>query len=185
MQLRRVFELGRVGTISSRFLVFLGMMSVGVVAFDSTAHANNRVEGLRETIWTDTLTGFAIGGYDPVSYYTDGQARTGEPGRETEWGGVSWAFANDGNLDAFSEAPEIYAPRFGGYDPVSLSRGVILPGNPGIWSLHEGGVFFFADAVHQAIWRKEKNRILSMATMFWRERLAANEPTMRLSDEPN
>ena len=35
-----------------------------------------------------------------------------------------WRFSNEGNRAAFAEHPEVYTPRFGGYDPVAIARGV-------------------------------------------------------------
>ena len=35
-----------------------------------------------------------------------------------------WRFRNEGNRAAFAEHPEVYLPRFGGYDPVTIARGV-------------------------------------------------------------
>ena len=32
--------------------------------------------------------------------------------------GAIWRFRNEGNRAAFAADPEVYMPRFGGYDPV-------------------------------------------------------------------
>ena len=47
------------------------------------------------------------------------------------YAGAVWRFGNEGNRAAFAADPEVYMPRFGGYDPVGISRGVATPGYPG------------------------------------------------------
>jgi len=37
--------------------------------------------------WTDPATGFAVGGYDPVSYFTPGGPRRGSADYEATWRG--------------------------------------------------------------------------------------------------
>jgi YHS domain-containing protein len=69
-----------------------------------------------ERIVTDRLTGFAIGGFDPVAYFTDGKPVPGRAEFELSSAGVVWRFANEGNRAAFAANPDVYAPQFGGYD---------------------------------------------------------------------
>ena len=68
-------------------------------------------------------TGLAISGFDPVAYFTDGKALFGRPEFELSLDGAVWRFSNEGNRGAFEQHPEVYAPRFGGYDPVAIGRG--------------------------------------------------------------
>lgn len=79
----------------------------------------------------DRYTGLAIGGFDPVSYFTDARPMAGQPGFEVSEAGAVWRFRNEGNRAFFLAHPEIYGPQFGGYDPTDLARGVPLAGNPG------------------------------------------------------
>ena len=67
-------------------------------------------------------TGLAISGFDPVSYFTDGKAIFGRPEFELNKDGAVWRFSNEGNRGAFEQHPEVYAPQFGGYDPVAIGR---------------------------------------------------------------
>ena len=62
-------------------------------------------------IVTDPLTGVAIDGYDPVSYFTETEPQQGKPDFEYDWGGVPWYFATAANRDVFMRAPDIYAPQ--------------------------------------------------------------------------
>jgi hypothetical protein len=45
--------------------------------------------GITERIVVDRFTGLAIGGYDPVAFYTDGKPMPGSPDFELSYGGVA------------------------------------------------------------------------------------------------
>jgi hypothetical protein len=86
-----------------------------------------------ERIVVDWHTGLAIGGYDPVAFFTDGKPVAGRPDFELHYGGAVWRFCNVGNKEAFAARPDVYVPQFGGYDPVGVARGVAVAGNPEHW----------------------------------------------------
>src|SRR5690606_5359841 len=52
-------------------------------------------------VLTDPLTGLAIEGMDPVSYFTEPTPLAGSPEFEFEWMGAPWLFANAANRDIF------------------------------------------------------------------------------------
>ena len=96
-------------------------------------------------------TGLAIDGFDPVAYFVDGKPRVGRPDLELRIGGANWRFANEGNLAAFAADPEVYAPRFGGYDPVAAVRDAATPGHPELWLIADGQLYlFYSDEARQA-----------------------------------
>ena len=68
-------------------------------------------------------TGLAISGVDPVGYFTDGKPVFGRPDVELTYDGTVWRFENEGNRAAFKADPDVYMPRFGGYDPVAIAQG--------------------------------------------------------------
>ena len=72
-------------------------------------------------------TGLAISGFDPVAYFTEGKALFGRPEFELNLDGAVWRFSNEGNRGAFADHPEVYAPRFAGYDPVAIGHAPALP----------------------------------------------------------
>jgi hypothetical protein len=85
-------------------LSLLAGMSLGVAA-----------GGITERIVVDRHTGLAIDGYDPVAFYTDGRPLPGSLDFELQYGGAVWRFCNFGNRAAFAERPDVYMPKFGGY----------------------------------------------------------------------
>lgn len=78
----------------------------------------------------NATTGLAISGFDPVAYFTEGKALFGRAEFELNLEGSVWRFNNEGNRGAFEKNPEVYAPQFGGYDPVAIGRGRSVQGHP-------------------------------------------------------
>ena len=76
-----------------------------------------------DRILVDAHTGLANSGFDPVAYFTDDKPKIGRPDLELRADGTIWRFKNEGNRAAFADHPEVYMPRFGGYDPVAIARG--------------------------------------------------------------
>src|SRR5579863_8631076 len=98
-----------------------------------------------ERIVADWHTGLAINGYDPVAFYTDGKPVPGSADIELSYAGAIWRFSNTGNRDEFAARPDVYLPQFGGYDPIGVSRGVAVAGNPNLWLIASGHLFLFYD----------------------------------------
>lgn len=117
--------------------------------------------------WRDPVTGLAIGGYDPVSYFVSGTARRGRERHELVLGGVAWRFVNEGNQAAFAAAPDVYAPRYRGYDPVALARGALSKGEPLIWSLHKGVLYLFQNPVNRLRWLESPDAVRKQAEGAW------------------
>lgn len=94
-------------------------------------------------IVVDENTGLAIRGFDAVAYFTDSVPKLGDGAFEYSYGGVIWRFRNEGNRFAFMNDPTVYMPVFGGYDPLGIARGVAVPGDPRIWMVAGGRLYFF------------------------------------------
>src|SRR5437660_1229855 len=66
----------------------------------------------------------AIGGYDPVAYFTQGSATKGDPNYEYTWDDGRYQFVSAQNRELFKVHPAQYAPQFPGYCAMSLAVGV-------------------------------------------------------------
>jgi hypothetical protein len=87
----------------------------------------------------NVTSGLSISGFDPVAYFTEGKALFGRPELELNLDGAVWRFSNEGNRGAFAKHPEVYSPRFGGYDPVAIGRGRSVAGPSLIWVVSGSG----------------------------------------------
>jgi YHS domain-containing protein len=112
-------------------------------------------------------TGLAISGFDPVSYFTDGKALFGRPEFELNKDGAVWRFSNEGNRGAFEQHPEIYAPRFGGYDPVAIGRDRSVRGHPLFWAVVGQRLYFFYSEKTRLAFLADPGRIIATAERKW------------------
>jgi hypothetical protein len=113
-----------------------------------------------ERIVVDRHTGIALSGFDPVAYFVDADAMRGKGEFEHGFAGVVWRFRNEGNRAAFAADPGVYMPRFGGYDPVAVARGVGVPSDPRLWLIVEGRLYlFYAPEARTAFGNNPKDAI--------------------------
>jgi YHS domain-containing protein len=122
-----------------------------------------------EPVVVNPNTGLAISGFDPVAYFTDRKAEIGRPDLELRVDGVVWRFVNEGDRAAFKDHPEVYAPRFGGYDPEAITRGASVPGHPEFWAVTGERLYLFYSAQARAAFLVEPGRYIEMATRKWPE----------------
>lgn len=120
-----------------------------------------------ERVVTDRHTGLAINGFDPVAYFTDAKPRLGLSDHEMASSGVTWRFRNEGNMAAFAADPEIYAPQFGGYDPVGVARGVATAGHPEVFLVHAQRLYLFHSAETRAQFTANPDEIRIAAVEKW------------------
>ncbi|HVX92469.1 MAG TPA: YHS domain-containing (seleno)protein, partial [Xanthobacteraceae bacterium] len=92
-----------------------------------------------------------------------------EPRFEHRFAGVVWRFHNEGNLAAFADDPDVYAPRYGGYDPVALARGVVLPGNPLFWIVSGERLYLFFDSAARDRFAADPKAAIDAAEEKWPE----------------
>jgi hypothetical protein len=139
-----------------------GLLSSGLASNGPDLSTGSTVPG-----WIDANTGLAISGFDPVAYFTDGAALLGKGELEQKVGGVVWRFRSEGNRAAFMAHPEVYAPRFGGYDPVGVGRGIAVRGNPQLWLISQERLYLFYDNGSRQEFANDSERALSAANKAW------------------
>lgn len=120
-----------------------------------------------KTTVTNVLTGVAISGYDPVAYFTDGEARLGSPEFEYSWREVVWYFASRANRDVFAANPEIYAPMFGGHGAMAMSRGHLSDGNPLIFRVFGEQLLLFYSIGNREAFDLSSQVALARAIANW------------------
>jgi hypothetical protein len=120
-----------------------------------------------EQIVVDPQSGLAISGFDAVAYFTDSTALLGTAQFEHSFAGAVWRFRNEGNRAAFMADPEIYMPQFGGYDPTAIARKVAVPGDPRLWLMARGRLYFFHTPEARQIFAAASERIAPSAEQAW------------------
>ncbi len=115
----------------------------------------------------DRISGLALGGFDPMAYFLDARPILGTRDHELAWDGTTWHFANDGNLAAFRDAPDLYAPIFGGRCAFAIANGRPTEGSPLHFLVYGGRLLFFADPVSRAAFLQDPVRLLADAERRW------------------
>ena len=143
----------------------IGALALGI------ALAGSQLGTLRATtterVVVDRHTGLALYGVDPVAYFTDRKPVPGRAEFEYRYAGAIWRFQNEGNRAAFAADPTIYMPRYGGYDPVGISRGHATPGFPALWVLHEQRLYLFYTADARAAFLADPAAVIAAASARW------------------
>lgn len=122
-----------------------------------------------ERVVVNRFSGLAIEGFDPVAYFVDGRPVRGLPDFEAAQGGAVWRFHNEGNRASFLAHPEVYGPRFGGYDPIDVARGVTLAGNPLFWLISGERLYLFGIEANRDAFAADPERFLAQADLRWPE----------------
>lgn len=130
-------------------------------------------QSLVTAIVTNPLTGIALDGFDPVSYFTEPEPLDGRADFEFIWGGVPWHFATRANRDAFVRAPEIYCPQYGGHGAMGVARGFVSDGNARIYTVYKNRLYLFYSAVNREAFRLSPELAAAKGALHWPE-LSAN-----------
>lgn len=147
--------------IGKEILTIAALLAALVVSPAVTA------QSIVTAIVTDPISGVAIDGYDPVTYFTDPQPQRGKPDFEYYWGGVPWYFVSAANRDVFMRAPEVYAPQHGGYCEMALARGYLSDGKPGIYLVRGDRLFLFYSTANREAFQLAEAEARAKAETNW------------------
>jgi hypothetical protein len=111
--------------------------------------------------------GLALGGTDPVAYFTDGAPVQGDPAISETWMDATWTFATETNRAAFAAEPDRYAPAFGGYCAFAASRGYLAPSIPEAWSVVDDRLFLNATLRARELWLAELPDVIAAGEANW------------------
>lgn len=121
-------------------------------------------------------TGFAVSGYDVVSYRSLDQSALGQsqpaPSRgradiTAEYNGATWAFATEENRDKFLENPAYYAPAYDGHCAYGVSRGGKVPANPNLWRIVDDTLYLNITDVVVGFWEEDVPGNINLAEGNW------------------
>ncbi len=139
------------------------LLATACIGLATAAAAQSR----RPEIYTGLLSATAVGGYDPVAYFTQGKPVEGSSKLTFQWKGATWRFQSEANLAAFRAAPEKYAPQFGGHCAWAVSRGYTAKGDPRHWKIVDGKLYLNYDARVQRDWERDIPGHIGKANVNW------------------
>jgi len=80
----------------------------------------------------------AMKGYDPVAYFDAGKPTLALAEIEYEHDGLRYRFASPEHRELFKAIPANYAPQFGNYCAVALTKGLLVIADPQHWLIRDG-----------------------------------------------
>ena len=111
--------------------------------------------------------GAAIGGYDPVAYFTQSAPVKGDAAHSVTWKGAEWLFASAENKTLFEGNPEAYAPKYGGYCAFAASKNAVAPTAPDAWTVYENRLYLNYSTDVRSIWKKDIPGNVAKADSYW------------------
>jgi YHS domain-containing protein len=138
-------------------LVFCGFLGL----WSSLAFAKD------DPIYSGLFSKVAVGGYDPVAYFTEQKPVKGDAKFTTSYKNTPWHFSSAENRDKFIASPERYAPQYGGYCAWAVAQGSTASGDPQHWKIVNDKLYLNYDAQVQKKWEINIPGFIQQADKNW------------------
>ncbi|MCT4611656.1 MAG: hypothetical protein N4A70_20885 [Pelagimonas sp.] len=114
-------------------------------------------------------TGLAMQGYDPVAYFTLGEATPGQVAITAIHNDAQYRFVNEDHKVAFESDPEAYLPQYGGFCAFGAAMGFKFDGDPNLWKIVDGELFLNLSKDVQKRWEGDIPGYVEKADENWKE----------------
>lgn len=145
---------------------FLTLASIAAMATASGLMADSARAAKPQT-FTGLVEGVAVGGYDPVAYFTQGKPMKGSADHSLMHEGAEWRFSSADNKALFAANPAKYAPKYGGYCAYAVSQGYTAKGEPEVWKIVDDRLYLNFNNGVQRRWEKDIPGHISKADGNW------------------
>lgn len=125
-----------------------------------TAHADDSVN-------VSGASNIALGGYDPVAFFTEKKPVHGSPSIKAEHKGATYLFATEEDKALFVKAPDKYAPQFGGYCAYGVAVGAVFPVDISTWQVRDGKLYLNLNPAILKEFNKDLDRNIAKAKANW------------------
>ncbi|TMV10288.1 YHS domain-containing protein [Ruegeria sediminis] len=120
-------------------------------------------------------TGLALQGYDPVAYFTEGEATKGNWKITATHNDATYRFASEENKAAFEANPDAYLPAYGGYCAFGAAMGFKFDGDPNYWRIVDDRLYLNLSEDIQERWEGDIPGFIEKASANWNE-IADKDP---------
>jgi YHS domain-containing protein len=110
-----------------------------------------------------------VHGHDVVAYFTDGAPTPGTAEFAHVFGGATYRFASQANLDAFKADPAKYVPAYGGFCAYGVAVGKKFDGDPRFWEVVDGRLYLNLNRDIHAKWLEDVPGNIAEAEANWTE----------------
>jgi YHS domain-containing protein len=141
---------------------FLGYVATIAVV---TLFATTAVAG--EVVNVAGASRIAVGGYDPVAFFTDGKPTPGDPGVTSTYKGAIYLFASKAHKTQFEANPEKYVPQFGGFCSYGAALGALFPVDINTWQVRNGKLYLNLNPAISAEFNKDPAGFIAKAEKNW------------------
>ncbi|MEM5582215.1 MULTISPECIES: YHS domain-containing (seleno)protein [unclassified Roseibium] len=114
-----------------------------------------------------TVTGLALRGVDPVSYFTNGAPQEGSIAITEVHNGATYRFVSEENRDLFKQNPAGYLPQYGGFCAFGTAMGVKVDGDPDLWKIVDNKLYLNLAPSIQERWVKDIPGFIVKADDNW------------------
>lgn len=136
----------------------IAALAAALVSGCGTTHA---------TIHTSRAEDLMLLGFDPVAYFTAGQATRGKHTLPATFGGRTYYFSGEENRKAFLANPARYEPQFGGFCSNGAAYNVKLGSDPTQFVVRDGRLFIFGDIIGKEFWLLDAETNIRHADEMW------------------
>jgi YHS domain-containing protein len=116
---------------------------------------------------TDGASGVALDGFDPVSFFGEGEPANGDFQIKSSHKGATYFFANRENKRAFDAEPDRYAPQYGGFCAFGVAKGALFPVDIRTAQVVDGKLYLNLNPGVQSLFNKDVAGTLKAAQANW------------------
>ncbi len=113
--------------------------------------------------------GVAIGGYDPVAYFTEMKPVKGSSSFHAEYLGSKFHFASAAHRETFAANPAKYAPQYGGFCAYGMAKGYKASIDPAAFTVVGDKLFLNYNGTVRALWVLDIPGYVRKADQNWPE----------------
>jgi len=143
------------------------LTGLGISILAAPLASSNVARAAKSMIFTGLVAGTAVGGYDPVAYFTRGRPTPGKPQHSLTHDGAKWLFSSAENLAKFKANPAKYAPQYGGYCAYAVANGYTAKGEPEAWSVVGGKLYLNYSQSIRLRWKAKQAAFITEANKNW------------------
>lgn len=149
--------------------IFTLLIFITATFFVSAEKINtaDNLKKLKNTSKIETVP-LALQGYDIISYYKSDAAHKGSDIFQATYKGKRYIFISKEHQLLFANDPEKYLPQFGGFCAHSASQQKIVVGDPSVYIIDQGNLYFFRNNTARNIWNKQDDQKIVKANKHWK-----------------
>ena len=108
-------------------------------------------------------------GFDPVAYFTLGQATRGRAEIKASLPERIYYFSTEDNRQQFLANPARYEPQYGGFCASGAAFAIKLGSDPSAWQIESGRLFIFGDVLGKFAWQLDPAWNIRHGDALWPE----------------